>query len=173
MGGDADGATNFGVGLRADISVIGWLLPVFLDTGPLRIGDYVGLDLGPDIGFGYSGHWIIGGQVTYEVTKDVGVGVRAYSLTIFDSLFNDWENFLVGELSARVGRVIGRGRASVAQAGNSHASDYAVSVRVPTPWKIGGYTGWAAGVDYDYASYRESSGDAVMHRLTAVVALGI
>ncbi|MBA3460699.1 MAG: hypothetical protein H0T46_12100 [Deltaproteobacteria bacterium] len=161
--------------LRAEVSIIGLLLPLLIDLGPLRLGDYLGLDFGPDIAFGPSGRFVIGAQAAYEISKTLGAGARVYSLTAFDPLMSSRNNMVNGELTGRVGAVIGRVRFPVAQASNAGyaARDYGASLRLPTSWRIIGYDGWKAGVDYDYFAYEEATGDAVVHRLSLVVALGI
>lgn len=167
-GGDDDGSTIPGVAMRAEEDfVIPLLLHlVGLKVKGLRVAEWFGLDLGTDIGFGVLGRFVLGGQVSYEINADVGVGVRVFSLTIFGG--DDHENFLVGEVSGRYQRIIGRVRYSVAQAGNDEATDAGLSVRLPVGWKILGYEGWNFGIDYDHLAL----GPATVHLATAMVVLG-
>jgi hypothetical protein len=164
---------NPGIVLRGELGVLPHLISSLLNTPRFLIGDYWGLDLGFGITLGVVGRFVIGAQASFEVSELIGIGARAYSMTVFDDLYvgGSYSNYLVGEVSGRYGDITARVRFNIAKASNAgaSASDYGLAIRIPTKWTIAGITPWHIGLDYDRLWGTDSSGTAILHR----IALGV
>jgi hypothetical protein len=172
MGATADNGIDVGLGVRAEAG----LLPLLLNFNPrLRLGDYIGVDLGISSHL-FVGRIVLGLQISYELTDLVGIGARVYYHTVIEDLFVDylWNNFVVGEVAARVGKVTGRVRFQAGQTANSgyETADYGASIRIPTGKKIMGVEDWSLAADYDWLWTEESSGTAVYHRFVVGIVKG-
>lgn len=184
VGATQEGATNLAGLMRAEVSVIGLLVDWKLDIPQLRFGDWLGLDFGISQQGNLAGRILFGGQVSYELTSELGIGFRGYWVNTFEDLLpgafgSHFHASTVAEATARIGGMIGRARIGFNSRDETDGelNDLGFSLRIPTSWTIIDYDGWMIGLDYDRFTQSELAADGAgsytIHRISALLMLGL
>lgn len=184
VGATQEGGTNVAGLMRAEVSIIGLIVDWKLDFSALRVGEYLGVDFGISQQGNIAGRILFGGQVSYELSPALGLGLRGYWVNTFEDLLpgafgSHFHASRVLEATARVGGVIGRARLGddARAEADAELNTVGVSLRLPTAWTIVDYRGWMIGVDYDRFTSSgvtaDGAGSYTIHRLSALLMLGL
>jgi hypothetical protein len=180
-GGTIGSENSIAFAVRMEGSLIGLFLPYIDEDNPFlkrfRIGELIGFDVGISLGGSLAGRGIAGGQASYEITRDFGLGGRIWFESFIDPVIHDGGShnvvLLNAEVSARLGSIVLRVRKSVGA--DDEADNLGVTLRVPISNKIGGYKGWYLGADLDSFSFNDVVDPTMtvnVYAAHAVVALG-
>jgi len=184
VGATQEGGTSVAGLMRAELSLLGLVVDWKLGLPALRLGEYLGLDFGISQQGNLAGRVLFGGQISYELSPALGLGLRGYWVNTFEDLLpgafgSHHHASRVVEATARVGGVIGRARlGDDARAEvDPELNTLGVSLRLPTAWTIVDYRGWMIGFDYDRFTSSgvtaDGAGSYTIHRLSALLMLGM